>query len=102
MGVHALSCRLFCPPSRLPRPPLRRLCACCLTPFLPLVLPLQIMRMVPTAPAKLLQIIVAGMPHKLRDRDTQCLYLSAGVCVGGGGEGEGSRKAGISPSCIIL
>ena len=33
--------------------------------------------MVPTAPAKLLQLIVQGMPHKLRDRGTQCLYLSA-------------------------
>ena len=35
------------------------------------------MQMVPTAPAKLLQLIIQGMPHKLRDRHTQCLYVTA-------------------------
>ncbi len=33
--------------------------------------------LVPTAPANVLPVIVAQMPHKLRDRNTQCLYLSA-------------------------
>ena len=33
--------------------------------------------MVPTAPAKLLQLVIQGMPHKLHDRNTQCLYVSA-------------------------
>ncbi len=37
----------------------------------------QVMQMVPTAPPKLLQLIVQGMPHKLRDRSTQCLYMTA-------------------------
>ena len=31
----------------------------------------------PTAPTALLQLVSASMPHKLRDRDTQCLYLTA-------------------------
>jgi RNA polymerase I-specific transcription initiation factor RRN3 len=33
--------------------------------------------MVPTSPTKLLQLIIQSMPHKLRDRNTQCLYMSA-------------------------
>jgi RNA polymerase I-specific transcription initiation factor RRN3 len=33
--------------------------------------------MVPTAPGKLQELISQHMPHKLRDRNTQCLYMSA-------------------------
>lgn len=49
------------PPSR-PRPP-----HC---PSLP-----QVLALVPTAPAALLPLVVQHMPHKLRDRPTQCLFL---------------------------
>ncbi|KXZ57030.1 hypothetical protein GPECTOR_1g930 [Gonium pectorale] len=37
----------------------------------------RVMGLVPTAPTNMLPLIVAQMPHKLRDRNTQCLYLSA-------------------------
>ncbi len=37
----------------------------------------QVLSLVPTAPTHLLPLLVQLMPHKLRDRDTQCLYLSA-------------------------
>jgi RNA polymerase I-specific transcription initiation factor RRN3 len=33
--------------------------------------------LVPTAPASLLPLVVQHMPHKLRDRNTQCLFLTA-------------------------
>eukprot|EP00983_Pelagomonas_calceolata_P041163 1137946-Pelagomonas_calceolata.AAC.3 len=37
--------------------------------------------LVPTAPASLLSLVVQHMPHKLRDRNTQCLFLSAVFAV---------------------
>ncbi|GLC47104.1 hypothetical protein PLESTF_001444200 [Pleodorina starrii] len=37
----------------------------------------RVLGLVPTAGTNLLPLIVAQMPHKLRDRNTQCLYLSA-------------------------
>ncbi|GFR40492.1 hypothetical protein Agub_g1060 [Astrephomene gubernaculifera] len=37
----------------------------------------RLLGLVPTAPTNMLPLIVAQMPHKLRDRNTQCLYLSA-------------------------
>ncbi|GLI69244.1 hypothetical protein VaNZ11_013820 [Volvox africanus] len=37
----------------------------------------RILGLVPTAPTNMVPIIVGQIPHKLRDRNTQCLYLSA-------------------------
>jgi RNA polymerase I-specific transcription initiation factor RRN3 len=37
----------------------------------------RVLSLVPTAASNVLPTIVAQMPHKLRDRNTQCLYLSA-------------------------
>ncbi len=38
---------------------------------------LQVLSLVPTAPVSLMQLVSTHMPHKLRDRDTQCMFLSA-------------------------
>ena len=43
----------------------------------PAAVPLQVLNLVPTAATSLLRLLVSHMPHKLRDRDAQCLYLSA-------------------------
>eukprot|EP00798_Chlamydomonas_sp_ICE-L_P000589 gene589-2011_t len=37
----------------------------------------KVLALVPTAPTRLLPLIVQHLPYKLRDRDTQCLYLRA-------------------------
>uniref|UniRef100_A0A7S3QYM0 Uncharacterized protein n=1 Tax=Dunaliella tertiolecta TaxID=3047 RepID=A0A7S3QYM0_DUNTE len=41
----------------------------------------KMLALVPTAPASLLSLVVQHMPHKLRDRNTQCLFLSAVFAV---------------------
>lgn len=38
---------------------------------------IKVLGLVPTAPGGLLALMVQHMPHKMRDRNTQCLYLSA-------------------------
>ena len=35
----------------------------------------QVLSLVPTAGSRLLPLVVGNFPHKLRDRNTQCLYL---------------------------
>ena len=37
----------------------------------------QIVTSVPLAPALLAPLLASSIPHRLRDRDTQCLYLRA-------------------------
>ncbi|KAG2498036.1 hypothetical protein HYH03_003797 [Edaphochlamys debaryana] len=37
----------------------------------------RLLGLIPTAATNMLPLVVAQMPHKLRDRNTQCLYLSA-------------------------
>lgn len=37
----------------------------------------RVLGLVPTASTNILPLIVSQMPHKVRDRNTQCLYLSA-------------------------
>ncbi|EFJ48520.1 hypothetical protein VOLCADRAFT_120872 [Volvox carteri f. nagariensis] len=37
----------------------------------------RVLALVPTAPTNVLPLIVSQMPHKLQDRNKQCLYLSA-------------------------
>ncbi|GAX81547.1 hypothetical protein CEUSTIGMA_g8975.t1 [Chlamydomonas eustigma] len=59
----------------------------------------KIIQMVPTSPTKLLQLIIQSMPHKLRDRNTQCLYLCAVLGLaerpGGGPIREGLLAAAV-------
>ena len=35
----------------------------------------QILKLVPTAPSRMVTIVAGGIPYKLRDRDVQCAYL---------------------------
>ena len=48
----------------------------------------QILKLVPTAPSRMVTIVAGGIPYKLRDRDAQCAYLhgalDAGSAAGGG------------------
>ncbi len=39
----------------------------------------QVLGLVPTAPVSLMQLVGSHMPHKLRDRNSQCLYFQ--VCA---------------------
>lgn len=36
---------------------------------------MQILRLVPTVPSRMVATVAAGIPYKLRDRDAQCTYL---------------------------
>ncbi len=33
------------------------------------------LKLVPTAPSRIVSIVAGGIPYKLRDRDVQCTYL---------------------------
>ncbi len=35
----------------------------------------QILRLVPTAPSRMVSTVAGAIPYKLRDRDAQCTYL---------------------------
>lgn len=35
----------------------------------------------PTAPSRLMSVIAGGIPHRLRDRDAQCLYLRGALAL---------------------
>ena len=35
----------------------------------------QILKLVPTAPSRMVTIVAGGIPYKLRDRDVQCAYM---------------------------
>lgn len=49
--------------------------------------------LVPTASGSLLPLVVQHMPHKLRDRATQCLFLSAMFMVAEAPAGRPIRDA---------
>lgn len=36
---------------------------------------MQVLRLVPTAPSRMVSTVAGGIPHKLRERDAQCSYL---------------------------
>ena len=42
---------------------------------------MQALQLVPALPPNLLSLLVQNMPHKMRDRDTQCLYLRAAFAL---------------------
>lgn len=42
---------------------------------------MQVLRLVPTAPSRLVAVIAGGIPHRLRDCDTQCLYLRGALAL---------------------
>lgn len=46
----------------------------------------------PTAGSRLLPLVVANFPHKLRDRNTQCLFLRAVYALAEGRGGAGIRE----------
>lgn len=46
----------------------------------------------PTAASRLLPLLVSNFPHKLRDRNTQCLYLRAVFALAEGRAGGGLRE----------
>ncbi|CAL8468014.1 g7552 [Coccomyxa elongata] len=41
----------------------------------------KVLRLVPTAPSRLVAVIAGGIPHRLRDCDTQCLYLRGALAL---------------------
>ncbi len=41
----------------------------------------QVLMLVPTAPSRLVAVIAGGIPHRLRDCDTQCLYLRGALAL---------------------
>lgn len=60
------------------------------------VSPLQAVQLVPALPTRLLPMLVQNMPHKLRDRSAQCLYLSAVIALCEGKVGPALREGLLS------
>lgn len=52
----------------------------------------QAVQLVPALPTRLLPMLVQNMPHKLRDRSTQCLFLSAIISLCEGKVGPALRE----------
>eukprot|EP00879_Flechtneria_rotunda_P027592 GHRR01029563.1.p1 GENE.GHRR01029563.1~~GHRR01029563.1.p1 ORF type:complete len:775 (+),score=300.41 GHRR01029563.1:409-2733(+) len=52
----------------------------------------QAVQLVPALPTRLLPMLVQNMPHKLRDRNTQCLYLRALLLLAEGKVGAPLRE----------
>jgi hypothetical protein len=48
------------------------------------VSPLQAIQLVPALPTRLLPMLVQNIPHKLRDRSSQCLFLRAVILLAEG------------------
>lgn len=42
---------------------------------------MQVLTLVPTAPSRLVSLIAGGIPHRLRDREVQCLYLRGALAL---------------------
>lgn len=64
-------------------------------PPLPLLSPCpawQVLLLVPTAGSRLLPLLSSNFPHKLRDRNTQCLYLRAAFALAEGRAGGAIRE----------
>lgn len=57
---------------------------------------LQAVQLVPALPTRLLPMLVQNMPHKLRDRSAQCLYLSAVIALCEGKVGPALREGLLS------
>lgn len=55
-------------------------------------LPMQAVQLVPALPTRLLPMLVQNMPHKLRDRSAQCLYLNALIALSEGKVGPALRE----------
>lgn len=55
-------------------------------------LSLQALQLVPTLPPNLLSLLVQNMPHKTRDRPTQCLYLRAAFALAESAQGAPLRE----------
>jgi RNA polymerase I-specific transcription initiation factor RRN3 len=55
------------------------LCAVCCCSFIP-----QAIQLVPALPTRLLPMLVQNIPHKLRDRSSQCLFLRAVILLAEG------------------
>lgn len=36
---------------------------------------MQVLKLVPTAPSRMVTAVAGGIPYKLRNRDAQCIYL---------------------------
>jgi RNA polymerase I-specific transcription initiation factor RRN3 len=53
---------------------------------------LQAVQLVPALPTRLLPMLVQNMPHKLRDRSAQCLYLGALISLCEGKVGPALRE----------
>lgn len=53
---------------------------------------LQAVQLVPALPTRLLPMLVQNMPHKLRDRSAQCLYLGALISLSEGKVGPALRE----------
>lgn len=60
---------------------------------------MQIMTLVPAAPGGLLSLVVQHMPHKLRDRHTQCMFLSAVYAVAESPAGRPIRDS-LLAACV--
>lgn len=60
------------------------------------VSPPQAVQLVPALPTRLLPMLVQNMPHKLRDRSAQCLYLSAVIALCEGKVGPALREGLLS------
>lgn len=54
--------------------------------------PAQAVQLVPALPTRLLPMLVQNMPHKLRDRSAQCLYLGALISLSEGKVGPALRE----------
>jgi hypothetical protein len=61
-----------------------------------LVCLLQAVQLVPALPTRLLPMLLQNMPHKLRDRPSQCLYLSAVIALCEGRVGPVLREGLLS------
>jgi hypothetical protein len=53
---------------------------------------MQAVQLVPALPTRLLPMLVQNMPHKLRDRSAQCLYLNALIALSEGKVGPALRE----------
>lgn len=53
----------------------------------------RVLELVPTATARILPLIASNLPHRLRDRSTQCLYLRGIFTLAESNVGAGLREA---------
>ncbi len=66
---------------------------------------LQVLLLVPTSATRLLPLLINNLPHKLRDRRAQCLYLRGAFSIAEGRAGAALRDdllAGIIDHLISV